>query len=265
MKLILPAQIWQFRNFIFGSIIREIQARYKSSVFGAAWVVLPPLAQITIYTLIFSNLIGARLPGIDDKLGYSIYLCAGIISWSFFGEIVSKNTSIFLDNANLIKKVIFPRICLPIIITAGAAVNFLVMLLIFLMFLFLSGRNPDIHLIAVIPLVILQLMFAASIGMAVGVANVFFRDIGQLTNIILQFWFWLTPIVYPISILPDNIQSIVSMNPMTSIISGYQQVFLYHQWPDWQPLVGIALITVCLMLMALAIYRRNISAIVDEL
>lgn len=258
-------QLWEFRHFISGSVRREIQARYKNSVLGLTWIILPPLAQILIYTLIFSKLIGARLPGVDDSMGYSVYLCAGIISWSFFNEVITRNISIFLDNANLIKKLIFPRICLPAIVIATSLINFAVMLVLFFLFLIISGRLPDISVMALVPLIVLQSVLSLSIGMVVGVINVFFRDVGQLMYVVLQFWFWLTPIVYPLSILPESIRVIVALNPMTSITSGYHQVFVYHSWPDWGELLPTVFLALMMAVLALWVYRRNVAEIVDEL
>jgi len=258
-------QLWSFRSFILGSVKREFQSRYRNSVLGAAWVVLPALAQIIIYTLIFSRLIGARLPGIDDTMGYSIYLCAGIVAWSLHTEVIGRSTSVFLDNANMIKKLLFPRLCLPVIVVVSSLINFSIILGIFVVFLTATGRFPGTSLLALLPLVLLHTLLATGIGMALGVMNVFFRDVGQLTQIVLQFWFWLTPIVYPISILPDSIQTLVALNPMTPIIAAYQQIFLYNSGPEWNSLIPVWIIAGVMMFAALSTYRRNVTDIVDEL
>lgn len=259
------AQIWNFRNFVFGSVRREFQARYRNSVLGVTWVALPAISQVVIYTLIFSKLIGARLPGTDDAMGYGIYLCAGIIGWSLHTEVIAKSTSVFLDNGNLIKKLLFPRICLPIIVLTNASINFAIITTIFVFFLLAVGKFPGNTLLALLPLVGLHIVLAAGLGMALGIINVFFRDVGQLTQIGLQFWFWLTPIVYPISILPDRVQSLVALNPMTPLLAGYQQIFVYGTWPDWESLVPVCILAAVLMYVSLATYRRNGTDIVDEL
>lgn len=258
-------QLWQFRGFILGSVRRELQARYRNSILGISWVVLPALAQIIIYTLIFSKLIGARLPGTDDIMGYSIYLCAGIIAWSFHSELVSRNVGIFLDNSNMIKKLVFPRICLPGIVVASSLLNFAIILGLLIGFLLVTGRFPGSPILALIPLTALLLVFSSCLGLALGVVNVFFRDVGHLTQITLQFWFWFTPIVYPISILPEYVKKLVSLNPLTAVVGAYQEVLLYQRWPDWSSLLYVLAAAMGLMLGSLLIYRRNSSAMVDEL
>src|SRR5881394_167035 len=107
------AAIWRYRNFVLGAVRREFELRYRGSMLGSLWNVLNPLAMIAVYTIIFSGLMQARLPGVDSTFAYSIYLCAGIFSWGLFTEIVSRGQTVFLDNANLIKKLSFPRVCLP--------------------------------------------------------------------------------------------------------------------------------------------------------
>lgn len=116
--------MWSYRGFISGSVKREFQSRYRNSLLGAAWTVLNPLAMIVVYTVIFSQVMRARLPGVDSGFAYSIYLCAGVLTWGLFAEIVSRAQNVFLKNANLIKKISFPRICLPVPIrTSSCMVN----------------------------------------------------------------------------------------------------------------------------------------------
>ena len=257
--------LWSYRGFILGSVKREFQARYRNSLFGALWTVLNPLSMILVYTVIFSTIMRARLPGVDDGLAYSVYLCAGLLTWGLFAEITTRSQSMFLENANLLKKISFPRICLPVIVLLNAGINFAIILGLFLGFLLISGRLPGMALLALVPLLILQVMFAAGLGMILGVLNVFFRDVGQFFGICLQFWFWLTPIVYPLSILPTGIQSFIELNPMTALMNSYQNLFLYNQWPNWSSLVPLLVIGLLFCGMALRLFRQRVGEMVDEL
>ena len=201
----LPAllrAVWSYRGFILGSVQREFQARYRSSLLGALWAILNPLAMIAVYTLVFSQLMQARLPEVRGEYAYSIYLCAGVFAWGLFAEITGRAQTMFLDNANLLKKLSFPRICLPLVVTLNALTNFAIIFILFLLFLLFSGQFPGLVVLAALPLLLLQTAFALALGLILGVLNVFFRDVGQLFGILLQFWFWLTPIVYPASIIP---------------------------------------------------------------
>jgi lipopolysaccharide transport system permease protein len=265
MLLSLYRSLYGYRGFILGSVQREFQARYRNSLLGALWPIFNPLSMIIVYTVIFSHIMRARLPGVDDSMAYSVYLCAGLLAWGLFSEITLRSQNMFLENANLLKKISFPRICLPVIVLCNAAINFAIIIGLFLGFLLITGRWPGMALLALIPLIALQMMFCAGLGMVLGVLNVFFRDVGQLFAICLQFWFWLTPIVYPISILPDWVQRLLQLNPLTNLIASYQNLFLYGQWPVWSSLLPVFIAGVVMCLIGLRLFRQRVGEMVDEL
>ncbi|MDR7281342.1 lipopolysaccharide transport system permease protein [Pseudomonas corrugata] len=265
MLLSLYRSLWGYRGFILGSVKREFQSRYRNSLFGALWPVLNPLSMIIVYTVIFSHIMRARLPGVDDSMAYSVYLCAGLLAWGLFAEITLRSQNMFLENANLLKKISFPRICLPIIVLLNAGINFAIIMALFMGFLLITGRWPGTAMLALIPLMALQMMFCAGLGMVLGVLNVFFRDVGQLFGICLQFWFWLTPIVYPMSILPDWVQRLLQLNPLTNLIVSYQNMFLYGQWPVWSSLLPTFITGLVFCLIGLRLFRQRVGEMVDEL
>ena len=257
--------IWAYRGFILGSVQREFQIKYRNSLLGAAWNIINPLAMIVVYTVIFAQVMRAKLPGVDSTFAYSIYLCAGVLTWGLFGEMVGRSQTMFLDNANLLKKISFPRITLPIIVVASAGLNFSIVFGLFLAFLVVSGNFPGWLVLAVLPVLALQMAFAMGLGMVLGVLNVFFRDVGQFFGIFLQFWFWLTPIVYPASILPETIKPFLVINPMVSIMTAYQGILVNHQWPQWSSLWPTAVLASLLCLLGLHLFKKNVGEMVDEL
>jgi lipopolysaccharide transport system permease protein len=257
--------IWSYRGFIWGSVQREFQSRYRNSLLGSLWAILNPLAAILIYTVIFSQLMRARLPGINDGLAYSIYLCAGVLTWGLFAEIIGRCQTVFLENANMIKKLNFPRICLPVIVVLNAGVNFIFSFGLFFCFLVVTGRFPGWVVLA-LPLVLTaQVALAMGLGVVFGIMNVFFRDVGQFVGILLQFWFWGTPIIYPVSILPKSIKPLISLNPMASVIAAYQSILLHRQWPEWPTLIPTAIIAILVCLLAIGLYKRRAGEMVDEI
>lgn len=265
MSLAFMQSVWHYRGFILGSVKREFQSRYRGSLLGALWTVLNPLSMIIVYTVIFSQIMQARLPGVEHSFAYGIYLCAGILTWGLFAEVITRTQSVFIEHANLIKKISFPRICLPIIVLLNALVNFSIIFALFLGFLLITQTLPGWALLGVIPVLLVQALFAISLGIVLGVLNVFFRDVGQFTGVCLQFWFWFTPIVYPASILPEAIRPWVEANPMVPIIGAYQGIFVYGQWPDWSALLPITLISLALCAWALMLFRKRSGEMVDEL
>lgn len=266
--MLMPAfarPLWAYRGFILGNVKREFQLKYRNSLLGAAWTVLNPLAMIIVYTVIFSQIMRAKLPGIDSSFGYSIYLCAGILTWGLFAEIVNRSQNVFLENANLLKKLNFPRLCLPVTIVTTAMLNFAIIFALFCIFLAITGNFPGVTFVALIPVLTVQIAFAIGLGMVLGVLNVFFRDVGQLFGVVLQFWFWLTPIVYPISILPERIQPLLALNPMAGLMSAYQTILVRGEWPNWVTLWPVTLLALFLCLWGMRLFRKHAGEIVDEL
>ena len=265
MLIDLLKGVWAYRGFILGSVKREFQSKYRNSLLGALWTVLNPLAMILVYTVVFSQVMQAKLPGVASSYGYSIYLCAGVLTWGLFAEIVGRGQNVFLDNANLLKKLTFPRICLPVITVLSASLNFAIIFLLFTVFLVLSGQFPGLVFLAVLPVLALQIIFATGLGMSLGVLNVFFRDVGQFFGIVLQFWFWFTPIVYPLKAVHEGMRGVLELNPMTPVIAAYQGILVGGLWPNWYSLVPTALLGLLLCVLGMHLFRKHAAEMVDEL
>ncbi len=265
MNLTLTRALWRYRGFILGSVKREFQARYRNSLLGAVWTVLQPLAMITVYTVVFSEVMRARLPGVDGPYAYSVFLCAGLLTWGLFGEIVQRGQTVFLDHGNMIKKLNFPRICLPAITVINALVNFAITFAIFMAFLLLTHNFPGWIVLAALPILLIQVIFASGLGIIVGVLNVFFRDVGQFMNILMQFWFWFTPIIYATSTLPASIRPWMKLNPMTPLAQAYQGIFVYGKMPNWSAVWPVAVLGLALCVAGLFLFRRRAGEMVDEL
>jgi lipopolysaccharide transport system permease protein len=263
MLLINP--LWAYRGFIFGSVKREFQTKYRNSLLGAAWMVLNPLAMILVYTVIFSQVMKAKLPGVESTFGYSIYLCAGVLTWGLFAEITTKSLNIFLENANLLKKLSFPRLCLPLVVVLNALINFGIVFALFTAFLIVTGSFPGLVYLALIPLIGLIMIFAIGLGIMLGVLNVFFRDVGQFFGIFITFWFWLTPIVYPITIIPEAGRALMAYNPMALMIEAVQGILVQGVWPVWQSLLYPLVLAVIFCVLGWRLFRGRSGELVDEL
>lgn len=257
--------LWRYRFFIVSSVRNDLRARVARSHFGAAWMVLQPLAQVAIFTLVLSEVLAARLPGATGKHSYAIYLMAGLLCWSLFVEITSRCLTIFVDNASLLKKIVFPRICLPIIVVGSALVNNLLLFLAMLGIFALMGHPPTLALAWLLPLAATTVALALGLGLLLGVLNVFLRDVGQVMTIVLQLWFWLTPIVYMPGIVPGRFQSLLALNPVYPIVQGYQSAVLYAKAPDIAALAWVALFAAGLLAAAMLVFRRAAPDMVDVL
>jgi lipopolysaccharide transport system permease protein len=257
--------LWKYRGFILASVRREFDARYKVALLGGVWAILNPLAQIAVYTAILAGVMGTKLPGITGTFAYSIYLCAGIITWGLFAEIITRSTGVFVENANLLKKLSFPRICLPAIVVLSASLNFAIVFVLFLLFLIFSGSLPGWHLLGILPVLAIQIVLATGLGVLLGVANVFYRDVAQGVGIVMQFWFWLTPIIYPLAIVPAALRPVIKANPTTALAVAYQDILLTNHMPDWGSLLPAAIVAVFAGVCAMLFFRKRAGEMVDEL
>jgi lipopolysaccharide transport system permease protein len=267
MMISLPmlGSVWRYRGFIGGCIKREFQIKYRNSLLGAAWTVLNPLSMIVVYTVIFSRVMGTKLPGLGSPFAYSIYLCAGVLTWGLFAEITTRSQTVFIENAGLIKKLQFPRLCLPVIVVLNASVNFAIIFGLFTLFLVVSSNFPGAPFVALIPVLLIQIMFAIGLGMILGVLNVFFRDVGQFFTILLQFWFWFTPVVYPVAALPPPVRELMDWNPMAALVGAYQAILVHGQWPDWRSLLPALVAGAACCVLGLQLFRKRAGEMVDEL
>ena len=264
MKGLLQA-VWNYRYFILSSIKTEFHSRFARSKFGVFWMVLHPLAQVLIFALILSQIMTAKLPGVESQYAYPIYLLAGMLGWSLFSEILSRLLTVFIDNGNLLKKVAFPKLALPLITIGSALINFILLLLMmFIVFAFL-GHMPLQALYWLPLLAFITIGLSVGIGLILGTINVFIRDIGQFMTIVMQFWFWLTPIVYMSSIIPEKYQGLLLMNPMTGVIMGYQNVLVYDKAPDASLLLYPCILAIVTLVSALIIFRKASEEMADVL
>lgn len=259
-------KLWQYRGFIMHSVAQEFRARYAGSALGMFWVIINPLVQILVYTLIFSHVMRARLPGQgDDTLAYSIYLCSGLIPWTCFAEIVARSSTMFIEYGNLLKKSAFPRACIPVIVFTSCLVHFLILLGIFMLFMLVVGRLTWTAAFLSIPLSLLIILPAVGIGLAFGTLNVFFRDVGQIQVILVQFWFWLTPIVWPVQAVPAELLSWLSLNPMEPMIVAMHGIFMGTGTLNMMDILKGILFSALTLWLGYSLFRNKAAEFSDEL
>lgn len=257
--------IFKYKFFIINSIKTEFKTRYTRSKIGLFWAILHPLAQVLIYALILSSVLSSKLPGIENKYSYAIYLMSGMLCWSLFNEIFSRSVNVFVDNANIIKKMPFPKIVLIInVIFSSLVNNFLLFMSIVVVFTFL-GHFLGLSLIVLPVFVLLIILLASSFGLIFGILNVFLRDTYQVITIILQFLFWLTPIVYMVKIVPERIKVFFYLNPLVHIVNGYHDILVYNKFPNLLPLLYPLGLSIFGIFLAYNLYIRASKDMADIL
>lgn len=257
--------VWQYRHFIFSSIRNDLRTRFARSRLGATWMVLQPLAQGAIYSLVLARVLGSRLPGTTNQYAYVIYLLAGLLGWSLFTEVITRCLTIFVDNASLLKKIVFPRICLPLIVSGSCLLNNLFLIGATIVIYVLIGNEPSVQWLWLPVLTLITLAFALGLGLLLGVFNVFIRDVAQVMNVVMQLWFWVTPIVYSVNVVPQGFGSVLRYNPLYAIVSAYQQVLLWNHAPHLKSLGAVVVVSVVMLVVSLTLFRRASPDMVDVL
>lgn len=263
--LALLRSAWAYRYFILSSIRNDLVTQFVRSKLGGLWMIINPLVMVAIYAFVLSAVLSAKFPGIDNRYAYAIYLTAGILGWNLFNDMITRCLNLFIQNGNLMKKMVLPKISLPLIATGTALVNNLLLFAAIIGIFALLGHPPSWQMLWVPVITLVLVTFSLGIGLIVGVINVFIRDLGQLVPILLQFLFWFTPIVYPASIIPEHMRQYLLLNPMYPIVSAYHDVLAFRQAPDPGHLLIVGVSGVVLMLLGLVMVRRASAEMVDVL
>lgn len=256
---------WQFRHFIVSSIVNEFRLRFIRSRLGGMWGIIHPLIQVAIFAFILSHLMASKLPGINNPYAYAIYLMAGILAWNLFSDILQRCVTLFIDNGNLLKKISFPHISLPLIVTGSALLNNVLLLGAIIVIFLLLGHVPSITILWLPLITMINIALGIGIGLTLGILNVFMRDVGQLVNVGLQFLYWFTPIVYMPTIIPEQYRPFLYLNPMYYVVEAYHQVLVFNQMPDLNSLIWVCGFSILLLILALFLFRKASPEMVDML
>ena len=257
--------LWRYRGFVLSAIQNEFRARFIRSKLGGLWMILNPLSQVAIYALVLSNVLAAKLPGVTSQYAYSVYLMAGLLAWTLFSEVVGRCLNLFVEQGNLMKKMNFPKVTLPAIVVGSCLLNNILLLVAMLALFAILGFSFGLQMLWLVPLTFLVVLFSLGVGMLCGVLNVFVRDIGQVVPIVLQVWFWFTPIVYPKTIIPEQYHELLSLNPIAQVVGAYQDVLVYGKSIDIGGLLPVALFSASLVVVSLFMFRRASAEMVDVL
>jgi len=242
-------------SFIIEITRRDFAERFAGSVLGSLWAIIWPLVNLFIYIVIFGKLMGARLPGTSEMNAYGIYLAAGLIPWTAFSSTISRSASAFIDKKHIITKVDTSLPSLLLHINLSETVTWFISMLVFFVILTFQGHDFHRGLMLLPFLYYLQQLLAMGIGLFAAVLNVFIRDVREITGVILQLWFWFTPIVYIPDILPGIVQRLMAYNPAYIIIQSYQRIFVFDDYPPFHALVLLTVITHALLLFSFVLFR----------
>ena len=252
-------ELYNYRELLKTNVKKEIRGKYKNSFLGVLWSFLNPLLQIAVYAIVFPLILKNTQPN------YVVFLCAGLIPWTFFSTAINRAAFTLIENGNLLKKVYFPREILPISVVTSEAVNFIISTIIIIAFV-IGGGIPLTKYILVYPLIfIVQYILVLGLSFIVSSVTVYFRDLQHLIGVALQLLFYATPIVYASNTIPQEFAWILKLNPMTYIIDGYRNIFYNCTMPDIKGLIIVLGVSLAICIIGYLIFSKLQKRFAEEL
>jgi lipopolysaccharide transport system permease protein len=247
-------ELWQYRELLYFLVWRDIKVRYKQTVLGAVWAILQPFLTMLVFSLFFGRL--AKMP--SEGVPYPIFVYTALVPWTFFSSGLTRGSDSLVGNANLVKKVYFPRLAMPIARVTAGLVDFV------LAFIVLLGMMAYYHMLPTRNLIWLPVFVLLSIAIVLGVSfwlsalNVMFRDVQFITPFLAQFLLFATPVAYPSSLLPKAWRGLYGINPMVSVVEGFRWTLLGTSM-DLMPVLAVSTASALLVLVSGAFYFRRME------
>jgi lipopolysaccharide transport system permease protein len=251
--------VWRYREMLYFLVWRDVILRLKQTVIGAAWVILQPMITMIIFTLIFGKL--ARIP--SDGLPYPVFAFTALLPWSYFSQALARSSSSVVNSSNLVTKIYFPRLLIPLAASIGPVVDlffsFLVLLIMFAWFKIVPTWG-----IFALPLFLgLAIATALSVGLWASAINVRYRDVGNIIPFLIQVWMYASPVAYPVSMVPDKWRLLYGLNPMVGVIEGFRWALLGKNNPDFVMVAVSAVVVLALLAGGLVYFNKMEQSFAD--
>ena len=243
--------LWKYRELIYFLTWREIKVRYKQTVLGFAWAIIQPFMMMIVFTLFFGTL--AKVP--SEGIPYPLFNYAALLPWTLFAEGITRSSMSMVQDANLVKKVYFPRLVMPLSGILSPLVDFAIAFTILIGMMFFYGYAPTVNVLWLPAFIILALLTALGVGLWLSAINVKYRDVRYVIPFLIQLWLFASPVVYSSSLLPERFQIIYGLNPMAGVIEGFRWTLLGTEPPS--SLIAISVIVVIVILISGAYYFRH--------
>jgi lipopolysaccharide transport system permease protein len=252
-------ELWNYRELLYFLTWRDIKVRYKQTVLGIGWAIIQPLMTMVVFSLFFGKL--GKIP--SDGIPYPIFSFAALVPWTFFANGLSQSSNSLVGSSNLIKKVYFPRLAIPIATILSETVDFALAFIVLLGMMFYFGIAPTANAFYLPLFLLLALVTSLGVGLWLSAMNVQFRDVRYLIPFITQFWMFSTPIVYPSSLLPQPWRTIYGINPMVGVVEGFRWALLGTNTPPGPMIIASATVALLLLLSGAFYFRRMEKTFAD--
>lgn len=251
-------ELYQYRELLKTNVQKEIRGKYKGSFLGVLWSFLNPLLMVLVYALVFPYIMRTN---VDN---YLVYLITGVIPWNFFTTCITTGCNCVWINGGIIKKVYFPREILPISVVAAGLINFLISCVIILLFVFFGGIGFSVQLLWLPLIAIIQSALSLGLLFILSAINVYVRDIEYLVGFLLNLLFYATPILYTADMFPESIRWVLYLNPMTTIIESYRNIFYYQQSPALTSLMIVFAVSFMILIIGYLIFKKLERGFAEE-
>ena len=252
-------KLYDYREMLKTSIKKDIGGKYKNSFLGVLWSFVNPLLQIVVYAIIFPLIMKS------DIENYVVFMVCGLIPWNYFSTVINRSSFTMIENGNIIKKVYFPREILPISVVTSETVTFLISSILILLFTLGYGLGITINIVFYPLVLLVQYVMLLGISLIVSSVTVYFRDLQHFIGVLLQLFFYATPIVYAVDVIPESFRWILKFNPMTYIIEGYRDIFWGQTAPDISTLLIVLAIGIVLCIVGYLIFNKLQKRFAEEL
>jgi lipopolysaccharide transport system permease protein len=247
-------EVWEYRELLYFLVWRDIKVRYKQTALGAAWAIIQPVFSMIVFSIFFGRL--AKMP--SDGIPYPIFAFTGLVPWTFFANGLSQSSNSLVDSANLIRKVYFPRLTIPIANVLSGLVDFAIAFGVLVIMMLYYGVVPSIRMIWLPAFLLLALITALAVGLWLSVLNVEYRDVKYTVPFLTQFWLFATPIVYPSSLLKGKWRTLFGLNPMVGVVEGFRWSLLGAKNSPG-PMIAVSAAASVLLLVGGAFYFRRME------
>jgi homopolymeric O-antigen transport system permease protein len=252
-------ELWDYRELLYFFVWRDVKVRYKQTAIGAAWAIIQPLLTVVAFTVIFDQF--AKMP--SDGLPYPVFSYAALLPWNYFASSLNRSIGSVVEGANLITKVYFPRLLLPISATVSGLIDFTISFIFLLLMIAWYGIIPTWGALLLPCFILLAMLTALSVGLWLSVLNVRYRDVGQAIPFLIQIWLFASPVAYPVSVVPDKWRALYSLNPLAGVIEGFRWALLGKQAPDIGSMVTSIAVVLVLLVGGLVFFKRMENTFAD--
>ena len=246
--------LWEYRELLYFLVWRDIKVRYKQTALGAAWAIIQPFFSMVVFSIFFGKL--AKMP--SDGIPYPIFAFSALVPWTFFANGLAQSANSLVDSANLIRKVYFPRLTIPIANVLSGLVDFTIAFVVLLGMMFWYGVVPTGRIVWLPLFLLLALVTALAVGLWLSVLNVEYRDVRYTIPFLTQFWMYATPVVYPSSLLSEPWRTIYGLNPMVGVIEGFRWALLGTKTAPG-PMIAVSAGAALILLIGGAYYFRRME------